>query len=111
MEKNENEKMEFPMEFTACPVCGSEDRVIENALKEEKALKPGQRAAATKGTLLLTDNAGALTRIMVPAISYTTDICAKCGTFYVTRIDKSQVSLAENNNGGKNIPNIFGGKG
>lgn len=89
MERGEKEKLKFPMDFTKCPACGSEQRIVESAMKEEQPFQPAnQRTALQVFIIALVDPIGAITRPTVPVMIGHVDACLECGCLYVTHIEK-----------------------
>ena len=92
--------MEFPLEFTKCPNCGSPDRVIQ--METEEAIIKGDLKEGTRIPVLVTRaliyDPNAFPRIHgyskeVPVIFGAYDVCAVCGTLYCTRMDKGVAKI------------------
>jgi len=109
------DKLKFPMDFTKCPACGSEKKIIETALNEELIKPTSQKTALHVFAVALIDQLSVLTRVTVPILMILTDACAECGTIYVTRIDKTIGAPQSGPPGSPSFPPSFppfgGGRG
>ena len=108
------DKLKFPMDFTKCPACGSEKKIIETALNEELIKPTSQKTALHVFAVALIDQFSVLTRVTVPILMVLIDACAECGTIYVTRIDKTIGAPQSGPPGSQSFPPSFppfGGRG
>jgi len=85
----------YPKLFN-CPRCGSSKRIVESEVEEAK--RSGQiRQDAIAGlrvdVSLLCDPTTTVVLGLIPALQVVRDVCAKCGTEYVYRVDKKRLPL------------------
>ena len=89
MYENNPVNKEWPKEWDHCPNCGSQDRVVQGVVDEEKAsghLPPEAWLAIPLDGIVVADkmrNSG-----QVPVIMPFVDICKQCGTIYCVYVDK-----------------------
>jgi len=94
-EKEQEQELKFPLQFTKCPSCGSTRRIAGGVLEEQKqkgrvsekanaCLIPAQAIIADPTKILLT----------VPIITAMIDACANCGALYCifAQVQQAQVS-------------------
>lgn len=84
------EKLDFPVEFKKCPICGHGGKTIAQLVSEELKEKGKipqnafvsleQRTTALQNPQLV---------LAVPLLIHHHDICAKCGMEYCTRVEKA----------------------
>jgi uncharacterized Zn finger protein len=77
------QELQFPIEFTNCPCCGSTERlaeIIANQEKEKgKISKTAHGAVIVQKSVIADPNRLALS---APVLVTFLDICANCGTVY-----------------------------
>ena len=89
-------ELQFPIDFTCCPNCGSERRVAETVTNEEIEkgnLKPEHKTPFIASRALIFDPSSmklVLGEKIVTALYGFIDICADCGTVYARHIEKGQ---------------------
>lgn len=81
---------EIYKEFKQCPICYSKETIARKAIDEEGSYPKGTFASLTKFFVPTQD----VMKISLPTtkvllVHY--DVCAKCGTQYCTRVEKTTV--------------------
>lgn len=81
-------EVKYPLEFKACPACGSERRVVEMIRDQEvekKKVSPQIKMAAQAVTVPVYDPTRPM--LSAPVITAVLDICADCGCYYARFVD------------------------
>lgn len=73
------EKLAFPLTWTKCPHCGSEETLATKLAKELRLPIIPQTGIITIGTAFQNP---LLQSLSVPLLQSVLDICTSCGTFY-----------------------------
>jgi len=109
---DETQEVKFPIEFTACPNCGSTERMAGSILKKQQEEgKAGQdvKAVALTGKTIIADPRKI--NLAVPVLLTFLDICTECGTVYCVRAELGKGSMStQSPPGGKLPPGIDLGK-
>ncbi len=82
--------MEFPKEFKQCPVCHHKDTICRQACVDEPSIPKGTFVSIEKKVTPIQD----ITKISTPTtrvILHHYDICAGCGIYYCTRVEKTTI--------------------
>jgi len=87
------DEIKFPLEFKACPNCGSERRLAGELIEQEK--EKGKAGPDTVGALnvfsaIIADPRRAI--LQAPGVTAYTDMCLDCGTIYCVRVDGGKVT-------------------
>ena len=101
--------MNYPIKFKACPLCGSESRIVETetqSLISSRDLAVGTRIPAmiSKSTLFDPASTHVLARKEVPVLMGFYDVCTDCGTVYCVEMQKVKAliepQIQRDNHGG-----------
>lgn len=92
MAEEEIKKMEFPIQGAdKCPHCGSTDKKVGayfDELERTNKVPQGSLAGGAKFQIPIVQVlTGGLTVGRIPVISIYWEVCGKCFTFYVTKVD------------------------
>ena len=90
----EQKELKFPLEWDACPNCGSTVAVGKSVVEEQKA--KGKMPKDSQGGMLSLNTIVADPRtkaLMVPLLIAQIDICATCGTLYCRRVDRKDAMV------------------
>ena len=85
----------FPKDF-CCPICKSTERLAEVIVKPERdaGRLDLDSFASLEQTLIPAVLPNALVGVTIPAIKVHYDICWKCGTRHVTRVERTRMRQA-----------------
>ena len=81
------DELQFPLRFK-CPKCGSERRIVETVMNQEKEkgkVNPNAFGCSRQTNIIVADPTKIT--ISVPALIVFYDICFDCGTEYCFRVD------------------------
>mgnify|MGYP001614672085 CR=1 FL=1 len=82
-EKGTPTELNFPIDFSSCPNCGSTEKLADLLMKEQ--IKQGKVRPEVKGALIIyqlpiTDPTKQ--SFSFPVLTAVVDVCVKCGTLY-----------------------------
>lgn len=84
--------MSYLAEFKSCPMCGGEETVARKALAGEPGIAEGQFISITQIVTLVNPPTQSL-GLLAPALVSYFDICAYCGFYYCTRVERKNLPL------------------
>lgn len=87
------QKVEFPLTFDQCPVCGSKRRVANEVIQEQKdagTAKESTQAWLFNHQSIIMDQGRP--HIQVPVVLSLYDVCMDCGTVYCIRAEVKMVT-------------------
>ena len=82
----------LPLTFPKCPVCGHDQTVTQIACADEPSITPGTFVSLEKVVTPILQPSSMLAP-MIKALVVSFDVCAKCGTRYCTRAEKTNVPV------------------
>lgn len=91
--------MEYPIQFKVCPCCGSDKRIIESEVNQEKSkgsMKANIKIPCMFSQVALFEPSTLIAPKTFPMITCFFDVCAECGTLYCVEAHKSQGTAQPN---------------
>lgn len=84
--------MSVLLEFDRCPICRSQETASQKGCANEPSIQEGQFTSIDQKVTFLKPPQLAV-GLSAPAIISHFDICAKCGHYYCTRVEKGNIPI------------------